>query len=245
MGTGKKLGEELMNKKELLLVDDVKLFLHLSRSILCREDFIVHTATNGPDAIDVAKRFRPDAILLDLYMPGMNGDEVCRLLRMDPGTRDIPVIMLTTEADADGRSRSMYSGCDDFITKPVRAGTLNRIVSKHISERKRTHPRLGVFIPCVLDSGDELIKTNIYTLSAGGAYVEIDPPPLPDSSHKLTFSLKDEHDNITVKALARWNRLSRDRRPVGSGFEFVDMSQEESEQLTHWVESKMDDPVFR
>jgi len=238
------LKEGMMNKKELLLVDDVKLFLHLSKAMLRREDFVVHTAMNGQMALEMARTNTPDMILLDLYMPGMDGDEVCREIRSDPLTKHIPVIMITTESDGEGRRRCMYAGCDDFMTKPVRADLLNRAVDRQLAERERNHTRTDVVLPCVLDSGNDLQKTNIYTLSAGGAYVEIDPPPLPDSHHTLTFTLPDVAEKISVDALARWNRLRIDERPMGSGFEFVELRDENYERLTHWVEDMIDDPVF-
>jgi len=233
-----------MEKKELLLVDDVKLFLHLSKAMLSREDFVVHTATDGREALDLARRHKPDAILLDLYMPGMDGDDVCRQIRSDPATRDIPVIMITTESDGEGRRRCMYSGCDDFITKPVRADLLNKVVQKHLAVRERTHPRMGVTLPCILASDQDMFKTTIHTISVGGAYVEMDTPPLPGSTHRLTFSLPEEQDNISVRALARWNRLMHGERPMGSGFEFVEMGPESREKLSLWVENTLDDPVF-
>ena len=233
-----------MERKELLIVDDVKLFVHLSKAMLSREDFIVHTAMNGQEALQIAREAKPDAILLDLYMPGMDGDEVCREIRSDPATAHIPVIMITTESDGEGRRRCMYAGCDDFLTKPVRADILNKAVQKHLDVRERTYPRTGVLLPCILDSGLDLFKTTIHTISAGGAFVEMDPPPLPESSHRLTFSLSDEQDNISVRALARWNRLMFRDRPVGSGFEFVEMDEEIMERLSLWVEDTIDDPVF-
>jgi CheY-like chemotaxis protein len=233
-----------MDKKELLLVDDVKLFLHLGKAMLNREDFVVHTATNGEEALDIARKNKPDAILLDLYMPGMDGDEVCRKIRSDRATAHIPVIMITTESDGEGRRRCMYAGCDDFLTKPVRADILNKAVQKHLAVKERIHPRTGVMLPCILQSDHELLKSTIHIISAGGAYVEMDPPPLPDSPHTLTFSLSDEEENISVRALARWNRMMHGERPVGSGFEFVEMGEESFERLNYWVENTLDNPLF-
>ncbi|MCJ7500766.1 response regulator [bacterium] len=244
METRRKLNEVLLKKKQLLLVDDVKLFLHLSKAMLSREDFIVHTAINGEEALDIARKYKPDAILLDLYMPGMNGDEVCRKIRSEPATSHIPVIMITTESDGEGRSRCMYSGCDDFLTKPVRADILNSAVQKHLAVKERIHPRTGVMLPCILKSDHEFLKSTIHTISAGGAYVEMDPPPLPGSAHTLTFSLVDEQENISVRALARWNRMMHGERPVGSGFEFVEIGEDSFERLNYWVENTLDNPLF-
>jgi CheY-like chemotaxis protein len=233
-----------MNKKELLLVDDVKLFLHLEKSMLSREDYAVHTAMNGQEALDIVRKTKPDMILLDLYMPGMDGDEVCRQIRSDPATRHIPVIMITTGSDGEGRSRCMHAGCDDFLTKPVRADILNRAVEKHFATKERIYQRAEVFLPCFLDSGQESLNTSIYTISAGGAYAEMDPPPLPGSPHTLIFSLPGEAQKISVDALARWNRLMDEERPVGSGFEFVEVREENHDRLNHWVQDILDNPIF-
>jgi len=233
-----------MRRKKLLVVDDARLFLHLSKTMLSGGDFFVHTATNGPEALDIARENKPDLILLDLYMPEMDGDEICRKIRLDPVTRHIPVIMITTDSDGKGRRRCLYSGCDDFITKPMRAETLKKIINRHLGPKDRTYPRAGVTLPCLLDSGQKIYKTNIYTLSAGGAYVEIDPPPLPGTTHRLVFSLPGEQENLSVRALARWNRLVRIERPVGSGFEFVEMDEQNLERLSDWVDSTLENPVF-
>ena len=236
--------EDVMKKKELLLVDDVKLFLQLGKTMVSREEFVVHTAMNGQEALDIARKSKPDVILLDLYMPGMDGDEVCMEIRSDPLTRHIPVIMVTTESDGDGRRRCFYAGCDDFMTKPVRADTLNQAVDRQLAAKERTYTRTDVILPCMLDSGRELKKTNLYTLSAGGAYVEVDPPPLPNSHHKLTFTLPEATERISVDALARWNRMLPGQRPTGSGFEFVEVGEENSEKLSTWVQDLLDNPMF-
>jgi CheY-like chemotaxis protein len=233
-----------MKKKELLLVDDVKLFLQLGKTMVSREDFVVHTAMNGDEALQLARKNRVDVILLDLYMPGMDGDEVCREIRSDPLTENIPVIMVTTESDGEGRRRCFYAGCDDFMTKPVRADILNRAVDRQLAERERTHQRTDVVLPCLLDNGRDPVSTRIFTLSAGGAYVEMDPPPLPDTHHMLTFTLPEATERISVEALARWNRMQPGQRPSGSGFEFVDMGEKNYDRLNTWVEDLVDNPMF-
>ena len=79
---------------KFLLVDDVELFLNLEKSFLDRESFIIDTARSGKEALEKIRADKPDLVLLDLYMPEMNGDEVCRQIKSDPLTRDIIVIMM-------------------------------------------------------------------------------------------------------------------------------------------------------
>lgn len=230
--------------KELLLVDDVKLYLKLTKSMVSQESYILHTAVNGYQALEIARSCRPDLILLDLHMPGMGGDAICRQIRSDPATRHIPVIMITSDTSDEARRRCLYAGCDDFISRPVGITALNYALERHLAVHDRAHERMDVVIPCLLDSERDLLITNIYTLSAGGAYVEIDTPPLPGSEHLLTFFLPEDREDISVRAKARWNRLDQGCHPAGSGFQFVDMGGESSQRLSLWVEDMLENPVF-
>jgi len=244
METKRESNKKASKRKELLIMDDVRLFLQLTKTIFSHEEYIIHTAANGRQAIDIAMAQIPDLILLDLDMPEIKGDEVCRQIRSEPATRHIPVIMVTSESDQMARRRCLYAGCDDFITKPVRLDVLNQIVEKQFAVNKRNYPRMDVFLPCLLDNGLDQLLTNIHTLSAGGAYVEVDPPPLPDSEHLLTFFLPQEQENISVRALARWNRLIPGHRPAGSGFEFVGAGEENRGRLNRWAKTINDNQVF-
>jgi len=113
-----------MPSKRILLVDDVKLFLQLGKSMMARKDFIVETAQSGIEAIDKAFRSPPDIIFLDFFMPDLNGDEVCRKLKNDPRTEGVPVVMLSFDGKPEVLSPCFAAGCDDFVTKPIRAEIL-------------------------------------------------------------------------------------------------------------------------
>lgn len=224
-------------RKKLVIVDDVKLFLQLTKTMFSREEYIIHSAANGRQAIEIVKEENPDLVLLDLNMPEMEGDEVCRHIRSNPSACHIPVIMVTSETDARARRRCFYAGCDDFVTKPVRLDVINQAVEKQLIKHRRNFPRVNVVLPCLLDSDRDQILTDIHTLSAGGAYVEVDPPPVPGSDHLLTFFLPEEQETISVKALARWNRYTPGTRPTGCGFEFVGAGEKSLERLNHWAGS--------
>ena len=84
-----------MKKKRILIVDDTEFFLQLEISYLGNQRFDIHTARSGSEALEKARTLQPDLILLDMYMHDMNGDAVCSLLKGDPDTSSIPVIIST------------------------------------------------------------------------------------------------------------------------------------------------------
>ena len=103
----------------VLVVDDVEANVKLLEAKLSSEYFDVLTAHNGPTALEIAENELPDVILLDVMMPRMDGFEVCRRLKANRRTVDVPIVMVTALSDTANRLRGLQSGADDFLTKPV------------------------------------------------------------------------------------------------------------------------------
>jgi two-component system, cell cycle response regulator len=103
----------------ILVVDDVDVNVKLLEAKLASEYFNVLAANDGEGALRIAQEERPDLILLDVMMPRMDGFEVCRRLKADARTADIPVVMVTALTEAADRVRGLEAGADDFLSKPV------------------------------------------------------------------------------------------------------------------------------
>lgn len=103
----------------VLVVDDILPNVKLLEAKLSGEYYDVLTATGGQEALDKVAQDKPDIILLDVMMPGMDGFEVCRRIKTDPETSHIPVVMVTALTDNVDRVRGLEAGADDFLSKPV------------------------------------------------------------------------------------------------------------------------------
>jgi signal transduction histidine kinase len=103
----------------VLLVDDSASALETLQATLDGHGFQLVTAQNGPEALQLAGRIRPDLILLDVMMPGMDGFEVCRRLRSTPELAEVPIVLLTALDDHASLLKGLEAGADDFFSKPI------------------------------------------------------------------------------------------------------------------------------
>ena len=107
------------SKYNILAVDDIPLNLVLVQKMLSRFKFEIRTAGNGQQALDAVAERRPDLILLDLMMPGIDGFEVIRRLRADPATADIRIVILSALNSNEDVVKGFDLGANDFIMKPI------------------------------------------------------------------------------------------------------------------------------
>ena len=107
-----------MTKKNLFVVEDEEDILELLQYHLTREGYTVTTAARGEDAVKVIPRKMPDLILLDLMLPGLDGLDVCRILKKDPKTASIPMVMVTAKGEESDVITGLELGADDYVTKP-------------------------------------------------------------------------------------------------------------------------------
>jgi putative two-component system response regulator len=122
---------EASGPNRILIVDDEPINIQVLSGIL-DDDYKLIAATKGQKALDLARRQKPDLILLDMIMPEMDGLEVCRALKADPETKDIPVIFVTSMSDAANEELGLQAGAVDYISKPVSPPIVKARVKIHI-----------------------------------------------------------------------------------------------------------------
>jgi DNA-binding response OmpR family regulator len=105
-------------RKKILVVDDDAELVDLLCFNLKQADYTIDTAFNGAEALKKARSFEPDLIVLDVMMPELDGFAVCEILRRDPATATIPILMLTALSSELGRMAGLGSGASDFMSKP-------------------------------------------------------------------------------------------------------------------------------
>lgn len=121
-----------MTKSRILIVDDTPANIKILADLL-RKDYLLSVATRGADALEIARsEDQPDLVLLDIMMPEMDGYEVCRRLKADPKTRDVPVIFVTAMSEVDDETQGFSLGAVDYITKPIRPPIVQARVAAHL-----------------------------------------------------------------------------------------------------------------
>jgi CheY-like chemotaxis protein len=121
-----------------LLVEDTREVVMMLVDYLELSGFKMITAQDGTDAIQQAKLFHPNLILMDVMMPGMDGFETTRRLRLDPQFKDTPIIALTALAMPSDRQRCLDAGMDEYISKPVNLKALVKLIRSILLEKEDT-----------------------------------------------------------------------------------------------------------
>jgi two-component system phosphate regulon response regulator PhoB len=130
-------------KPNILVVDDEPDLLELIDTNLTGAGFSVTSAANGREALKQARALKPHLIILDIMLPEMDGLEVCKMLRRDPATRSVPIVILTARASEIDRVLGLELGADDYITKPFSVRELVLRVKKLLSRQAPREPEAG------------------------------------------------------------------------------------------------------
>jgi CheY-like chemotaxis protein len=118
--------------RRILVVDDNVTNLKLIEYLLKAKGYDVLTAIDAESALEAVRDMRPSLVLMDLQLPGMDGLELTRRLKADPGTRDIVIVAVTAYAMKGDEQRALDAGCDGYVAKPIDTRALPQVVESHL-----------------------------------------------------------------------------------------------------------------
>jgi CheY-like chemotaxis protein len=124
-------------KNAILIVDDDPRSMKLTYDLLKIFGYQTLSATDGLQAVEMAKNHKPDLILMDIQLPGMDGLSATRMIKSDVITRNIPVVAATAYAMQGDEEKAIQAGCDGYITKPIDIRVLLKTVEKYLSAKTK------------------------------------------------------------------------------------------------------------
>jgi len=172
--------------QKVLVVDDEEPILELLKYNLEKQGYDVRTAGEGSEAVDIAKKFHPDLVLLDIMMPKMDGVEACRQLRAMPELANTFIVFLTARAEEYSEIAAFDGGADDYILKPIKPRALMSRISaifRRDSKKKSSSSQVKV--------GDLIIDRTSYTVKVNNREVS-----LPKKEFELLFFLAQNPNKV-------------------------------------------------
>jgi len=172
--------------QKVLVVDDEEPILELLKYNLEKQGYDVRTATDGQVAVDTAKKFHPDLVLLDIMMPRMDGVEACRQLRSIPELQNTFIVFLTARSEEYSEVAGFDVGADDYITKPIKPRALMSRISalfRRDSKKKGVSNQIKI--------GELVIDRTSYTIKVKGKEIS-----LPKKEFELLFFLAQNPNKV-------------------------------------------------
>ncbi len=172
--------------QKVLVVDDEEPILELLKYNLEKQGYDVKTASDGYQAVEVARKFHPDLVLLDIMMPKMDGVEACRQIRAMPELVNTFIVFLTARAEEYSEVAAFDVGADDYILKPIKPRALMSRISalfRRDSKKKNTSSQIKI--------GDLVIDRTSYTVQVKGKEIN-----LPKKEFELLFFLAQNPNKV-------------------------------------------------
>lgn len=213
-----------MNK--ILLVDDVRLLLELQKKFLASSRVEIFTASDGAEALEVARKELPQLIVLDKYMPVMDGVTCCRELKTDPVLKHIPIIMVSNATQSV--EMAGCHGFDAYLAKPLNGRLFLNTIKTYLPSIERRSVR----IPCRVDVCFVVAGTAHFgvseDLSSGGMFVATERPFSCCDELTVSFMLPGSDNVIEARGRVAWiNRGGAAVKPgmkAGIGIEFLEIT---------------------
>jgi len=222
-------------KKKVLLVDDVKLFLRLEETFFKRTGCEIMTAESGKEAISAARDSKPDLILLDYIMPDMMGDEVCKHLKSEATTKDIPVMIVSTSADSSDIDKCFAAGASEYVTKPINAKEILAKAASILDVPQRVHYRVEVNMQVMGEVSGESFTALSRNISRGGLLVESEKDLADGTTLFLELPLLPERGTTNFKGQVVRRDLDQSSGKYLVAIQFLELSQDRKSILAEFI----------
>lgn len=228
--------------KKILIVDDVKLLREIHKEYLSASHVEVLTAGDGEEALEITRRERPDLIIMDRYMPKMDGLACCIAIKADPAIAHIPVIMATNASQKDDEAEYAHSGACDFLFKPIESKVFLDTIKKYLPEidRRAARVRETLDLEIVTDASryDAITKD----ISEKGAFAVSDLNVAVNDELSFSFLLPGREVPFEVQGRVVW--LRKGDGASGFGIEFIKVTGKglpllRSGELKEFIRSKV------
>lgn len=214
--------------QKILLVDDVKLLLEIQKKFLASSNINIFTAGDGSEALEVARRERPDLIVLDKYMPKMDGIACCTAIKSDPVLKSIPVILVSNSANQSDIEEYACIGCNDYLSKPIDGKLFLNTIKKYLPAIERRGPRVTCRVEVRLLYKGAVHQVMSEDISLGGMYVITGFPLSRGDELQLSFVLPGSDTMTEARGRVAWSgRGSLSGRAgvtPGAGIEFIEIT---------------------
>jgi DNA-binding response OmpR family regulator len=157
-----------MNEKILVVDDEINL-LNVIKDYLLIESYDVYTADNGKKALQLFEEIDPDFIILDLMLPDISGEEICKIIRKES---DVPILMLTAKSSEDDKVTGLYIGADDYLTKPF---SPRELVGRVRAILRRSRGNAAISDVLVFNSNDLYIDIPKHVVKKNGETINLTP----------------------------------------------------------------------
>jgi len=216
---------------KILLADDVELFLELERTFFRREKVEILVARTGLEAYEITLDKRPNLVLMDLYMPEMNGDEACRRIKANPEISSTPVVIVTQGGREDDQLRCREAGCDDILLKPINRHHFVATARKFLNLVDRSAPRIVAQLKIHFGIEPQMLLTDYsVNISTGGVFLRTKNLLPADTPLLLEFFLPNLASRIQCQGRVAWVNTPKNAKkpqlPPGMGIQFLDLSLE-------------------
>jgi uncharacterized protein (TIGR02266 family) len=221
-------------RRKILVVDDAPMFRELEALFLGRSGRVI-TARDGNEALAVARRERPDVIVTDLSMPGMDGDELCARLKADADFRNTPIVIVAGSDAGDEHERAVRAGADDVVEKPVNRVTLIQSVNRFLRLAVRGLVRVPMETDVRMGHDGRQLWAWARNLSRGGMFVEAEETLDPETELDLEFALPDVPVPLAPTAKVIWRRPPTSSTRAGLGLRFLNLDRASARQIDEFI----------